>query len=187
MSNYWVIVPYDKKDGRGKSFDEIWRYDLKHGTVALGASSLSESSRKDIPQMSPEELEREIMSINPGWTEKKCSGKALTIWRFHHEILDGDCIIAKQGLKTILAIGNVVKRNGKISFYDVDKGFERAGNPNNPYPNFLNVSWKEKKIEYPEQVFRQMRFGLLEEVVVKEKQAIFVESIIENVKDCLNF
>jgi len=163
MSSSWLITPYMKDDRSGKTFDEVWAYDLESGVIALGASALSQIPLTNIPELSKEELALEILRADPDLGSRKAKLKAGTIWQFHHETAEGDFIIAKDGMRQILAIGIAVKRSGKLSFYDKKRGFERTGNPNNAYPNFINVRWFRNSSEsFPEEVFRQGRFNELE-------------------------
>lgn len=182
MANYWVIAAYDQEDTRGKSFDEIWDYDLKHGVLGLGASSLQRSSLDHIPSLSKEELETEIKRLNPGWTSQKVKSKARAIWQFHNEIKEGDHLIVKDGKKVILAIGRVVSRNGKVTFYDRIRGFERTGNPENPYPNFVNVDWKRiDPIHYDQEVFLMGRFKILGKILTAIGKTKYLPMIMEEI------
>jgi hypothetical protein len=182
MANYWVIAAYEQKDDRGKTFDEIWDYDLKHGVVGLGASSLQKANIDNIPMLSKEELEEEIRRLNPDWTSQKVKSKARAIWQFHNEIKEGDYLIVKDGKKIVLAIGRVVSRDGRVTFYDRLRGFERAGNPGNPYPNFVNVDWKKTEpIHFEEDVFLIGRFKLLQKILTTVGKTKYLPQII---KEC---
>lgn len=182
MTNYWVVAAYDQKDSRGKSFDEIWDYDLKHGVVGLGASSLQRSNLDHIPLLSKEELEEEIKRLNPEWTSQKIKSKARAIWQFHNEIKEGDYLIVKDGKKVISAIGRVVARDGKVTFYDRIRGFERTGNPENPYPNFVNVEWKKTEpIIFEEDVFLMGRFKLLQKILTAAGKTKYLSQLL---KEC---
>lgn len=57
MKTCWVMVPYEEKDTRGKSFKEIFEYDIKNGTIALGASSLV-NTMKNVKELTEDELMR---------------------------------------------------------------------------------------------------------------------------------
>jgi len=98
-------------------------------------------------------------------------------------IEEGDVIIVKKGLRQILAIGKAIVRSGKLTSFDKKKGFERAGNRFNLYPNFLNVAWQRiLNLKFDEDVFRQGRFGALEEIVIKRKQHRIIPLIEEEVR-----
>lgn len=170
MKSCWIIVPYEEKDKRGKSFKEIFDYDIKNDTIALGASSLV-NTKKNVPKLTEEELKQEMRALNPDFSEKQINNKAKAIWQFYHLIKEGDTIIVKKGLREILAIGKAVIKNGELAYFDKKKGLERTGNGFNPYPNFLNVSWKRVfTFKFKEYVFRQSRFGAAEDMVIRSKQ-----------------
>ncbi len=182
MKTCWVMVPYEEKDTRGKSFKEIFEYDIKNGTIALGASSLV-NTMKNVKELTEDELRQEMENLNPDYSEKQINNKAKVIWQFYHLIEEGDVIIVKKGLRQILAIGKAIVRNGKLTSFDKKKGFERVGNTFNPYPNFLNVAWQRIfNLKFDEDVFRQSRFGVLEEIVIKRKQSRIIPLIEEEVR-----
>lgn len=187
MTACWLITPYMKDDRSGKIFEEVWAYDLENGVIALGASALSQIPLTNIPELSQEELAREILRADPDLGSRKAKLKAGTIWQFHHETAEGDFIIAKDGMRQILAVGIAVKRSGKLCSYDKKRGFERTGNPNNAYPNFINVRWFRNSSEsFPDEVFRRARFCELEKGfrsgTAKEK---YLPAIRRKLKDLL--
>lgn len=160
MVNYWLISPYDAKDTTGKSFEEIWNYDLINGTIAIGASSLQNSDIQDYSLLSQKQLEEEISKLSPDWKSGKVKRKARAIWELYHLVEEGDFILAKRGKKVILAVGKAINKKGRVSFCDKKLGLERAGNNYNSYPNFINVKWfKNSLIDYGEDIFLVGRFG----------------------------
>ena len=132
VRRFWVISPYLTKselyghgtyssDRRDKEFDAVWKYDLTNGTIALGGSFIGNPSKE-----SEEEIKQEILKLR-----KLSYGSAVRyakdLWRFYNQVKKGDIVIAKRGLKAILGYGEVIERDGKVSFYSVEKGLERPG------------------------------------------------------------
>jgi restriction system protein len=95
--------------------------------------------------MTKQQLSEAVASTFP---EKTPSAKGLItnmIWSFYHEIVLGDFIIARRGLKVLVGVGNVTQS----AIYAPGK------NPFLEYPNFLGVSWQDKPRDkfFPSVVF----------------------------------
>jgi restriction system protein len=58
--------------------------------------------------------------------------------KFYHEVKPGDVVIARRGLKKLVAVGTV-KRG---AYYDLDK-HSIPGESEYGYPNHLDIEWKE--------------------------------------------
>jgi len=72
------------------------------------------------------------------------------LWRFCHEVLPGDIIIARRGTKKIIGIGTVTGD----PFYNREKGRERVASlTDDVYANFIPVGWNEKEITFDRIVF----------------------------------
>ena len=142
MSRYWVNGIYDST--KTKIFDKAWQYDLKNGTIAVGWKELG-----DISQIkSKDELHRKFKEVygNIKNFTKDCN----CIWNFYNEISLGDVIIARRGTKKIVGIGTVTG----TAFYDGEKGKERVAYlTDDIYPNFINVKWEEKEIQFDKIIF----------------------------------
>lgn len=188
MRRYWVISPYLTKselyghgtyssDRRDKGFDAVWKYDLANSTIALGNSFIGDPSRK-----SEEEIRQEISNLR-----KLSYGSAVRyakdLWRFYNEVKKGDIVIAKRGLKAILGYGEVVERDGKVSFYSAEKGLERTGNEYNPHPDFLNVEWVEERTDFDIPIFIIGRFKELHEMLIKKQYSCYAPIIMKRIKE----
>jgi hypothetical protein len=139
MPRYWVIAPYDSR--RAETFDKAWQYDLKNGTIAVGWQELG-----DISLLDNEQLRQKYIDVYGEYSPIDCN----TLWKFYHEISDGDIVIARRGRKIMLGVGKVIQ----TAFYDPDRGKERIGHvEDRAYPNFLKVEWEDKVIDYGKQVF----------------------------------
>jgi predicted Mrr-cat superfamily restriction endonuclease len=152
MKNYWVIAPYfaDPMDPNSVIFDQVWSYDLKHNTIAIGWNQLG-----DISGISKHEL---ILAFQtppsdglPPTSPGSKTHKVNMIWVFYHEIKLGDIIIARKGRKKIVRIGTVIG----MPSYDQEKGIERVGKSDiyYYYPNFLPVKWENKTKHFTDIVF----------------------------------
>jgi restriction system protein len=67
------------------------------------------------------------------------------IWAFYHEIKPGDLVIARRGLKTLEAVGEVTG----AAFYAPGKS------PVHRHPNFIEIAWRDqpRNITYPTLAF----------------------------------
>ncbi len=139
MVQYWVITPYDSY--YWSVFNHAWEYDLKHGTIAIGWTSIG-----DISEMNWDELIEAVTEWRPENTsERSIAIDAGILWRFQHDIQIGDRIIARCGRMQMLAIGTVTR----TAYFDEKKGKERVGTDDaSPYPRFLDVDWDEKFIDF---------------------------------------
>ena len=127
MTRYWVIAPVEAKDP--EQFDKVWQFDLANNLISIGWTALG-----DVSKMTREELNAAFASTypdKPPGTRGLCTRM---IWDFYHEISSGDIVIARRGLKTLVAVGKV----SQSAFYAPGK------NPARPHPNFLGVSWQEQ-------------------------------------------
>jgi len=138
MVRYWVIAPYDSR--QGEIFDKAWEYDLREGTIAVGWSKL-----KNISDMTKPELKSKFEEIY----SKEITRDINTLWRFFHEISPNDIIIARRGTKRIIGIGRVIA----AAFYNVDDGKERVAHSTEKYySNFIKVQWDKTEEIYFEQI-----------------------------------
>jgi hypothetical protein len=136
MTKYWVIAPYDST--KAEVFDEAWHYDLRNGTIAVGWRQLGDVSKLDQSQLRARY--KEVFG-DTRMLAKDCN----TIWRFHHEISPGDVVVARRGTKKVVAIGTVKG----AAFYDEKRGKERVAELSDDfYPNFIQVDWEAKEIEF---------------------------------------
>ena len=155
MKRYWVVAPYRSdrssypdwskgmhtfSDKQENIFEEVWRYDLKNETIALGWSELGDTSR-----LSKDEFRQRFKNTFPDSKQVQYA-----VWKLYNEISPGDVIIARRGRKKMIGIGTVT---GK-AFYAEEKGRARVPRTDDLYPNFINVEWENKEeIEFDNQVF----------------------------------
>jgi restriction system protein len=105
--------------------------------------------------MSREELSAAIASTYKDTPPATQSLFGNMLWAFYHEIVPGDFIIARRGRKVLAGVGKVTKS----AFYAPGK------NPNQDYPNFLEVEWQEQPRgkEFPSVVFPMHTLAKLSE------------------------
>ena len=139
MSRYWIIAPYNSTVPQ--VFDKAWEYDLRNGTIAVGWTELG-----DISKLSKTELRSKYAEVyGDNIAKSSVTRDVNALWRFHHELLPGDIIIARRGTKKIIGIGTVTGD----SFYNWEKGRERVADlTEGVYANFLPVRWNEKEITF---------------------------------------
>ena len=130
MSRYWVIAPAEAQPSA--LFDKVWQFDLANKLISIGWREAG-----DLSQMSREELSDALVSAFP---EKPRGTRSLVgnmLWAFYHEVLPGDFVIARRGLKAIAAVGKVIQS----AVYAPGK------DPAIGHPNFLGVEWLEQPRE----------------------------------------
>ncbi len=137
MTRYWVIAPYDSQ--RPEIFDAAWKFDVTNGTIAVGWKQLGDPSQLDRHEL--DDLYRRVYPGKPASVHTKdCN----VVWRFHHEMLPGDVVIARRGTRRIVGIGTV---RGP-AFYDERMGFERVAKLTDDfYSNLIPVTWEPKNID----------------------------------------
>lgn len=198
MSQIWAIAPYGKKAVgityimEGKKFNDVFQYDLKNNVIAIGAGSMRkpEGTFADPSGLTIKEIVSIIKKNHPEYSSNKSNGMAYVLWQIYNEVKEGDFIVAKSGLREIMAIGKVFAKNGKVSFFSVKTGLERTGNKYNPHPNFINVEWKEDHMKFGVDVFLRDRFGELRKMVASKyyaKYGCVIEQRIKELwgKDCI--
>ena len=153
---YWVIAPCDSKRA---DFDKAWNYDLQNHTIAIGWSAIGDPSvmTKDI-------LKKRVDEFYP---EKQKNYVVGVIWQLYHDISEGDVVIARKGLKTVLSIGKV----NKTAYYDEKEGKKRVV-LDHYYPNFIGVEWDGRSFSLKQHRFSQ---HTLQEIS-KEKYLAIVEN-----------
>ncbi|MCX6821929.1 MAG: PDDEXK nuclease domain-containing protein [Candidatus Aenigmarchaeota archaeon] len=142
MVRYWIIAPYDSTER--KYFDKAWNYDLNNNTIAVGWRKLGDISQ----YKSKEEIRKKFEQIYPNDNPSSITRDVNTIWSFYHDISIGDIIIARQGRKKIINIGQVTR----TAYHNESKGKERTP-IGNCYPNFIGVGWEGKNIEFDRMAF----------------------------------
>lgn len=157
MRRYWIVAPVESENP--DLFDKVWQFDLANNLISIGWTALG-----DVSNMSRQDLAKAVASAYP---EKPAPARGLItnmMWNFYHEIVPGDLIIARRGLKILAGIGRAVRP----AFYAPGK------NPLIPYANCLEVSWQEEPrnkvfkkvvfpmptvIEWPEEQFQNLLGG----------------------------
>ena len=159
-TNYWVIAPYNPREDI-EVFNRSWTFDYQRGLIAIGWPELG-----DVSHLSREELVERRNRVYGA----KYPLALVPIWKFWHEIKVGDKMIAKTGIRKMLAIGTVTR----TAFYDKNLGKKRAAGLTNDYfPNFIGVEWERREFEFPERTFR---IGTLHRITVGEYQQIIASS-----------
>lgn len=162
----WVISPYGSKAAKnksyqykGKSFEDVWRYDLENNCIALGSAITADIRGFNPVAQTLESIKAEFISnCKNRYSHRQCVQRAKVSWIFYNEIKNRDFVVARQGAKIILGFGRVFSDDrGRLSFYDSKKGLERTGNNYNPHSNFLNIKWKENKIDFGICIFNRNR------------------------------
>lgn len=143
MTRYWVIAPYSSASL--DIFDKVWEYDRNNGTIAVGWKELG-----DVSKLSRPELEKLYKNTYPNRPQSVVTREVRALWEFHKEISIGDRIIARQGRKKIIGIGEVVGE----SYYSEEQGRKRVANlTDDYYPNFIRVDWEQKGIKFKKSEF----------------------------------
>lgn len=138
-TNHWVIAPVNPANV--KLFERSWGFDYQNGLIAIGWPDLG-----DVSRLSRQDLVERIRQVYGN----KMKRAHITIWRFWHEIKTGDKVIAKRGIRKMLAVGTVTRE----AFYDEILGKERvAGLTDDFFPNFIGVEWERREFEFPERTF----------------------------------
>jgi len=136
MAGHWIIAPYET----GSNFENVWQFDLAEGLISIGFSELGDASG-----MTKEQLLAKVAATYP---EKPAQTKSLytnMVWKFFHEIVPGDVVIARKGRMNLAGVGEV---NGR-PFFSPNR------NPHTGHSNFLPISWRERprNLDFPAVVF----------------------------------
>lgn len=129
MKNNWVIAPIEAKS---PNFEKVWKYDLQNGTIAIGWYEIGNPS-----SLSESQLRERVRKTFPKHSERTISAESKMIWKFYHEIHEGDTVIARKGTKIVIGLGTVTKE----AYYDEPKGKMRLGKEDSYHPNFIDVNW----------------------------------------------
>ena len=153
MVRYWVIAPYYY--GNREAFEKAWDYCRRNGVKGIGwdlLGDLSLASKEEIKLLYQEQPE---YRRNPK-TGKKSIGY-LFLQRFWHDIELGDIIVARAGLKKIVATGVVFDK----PYFDPEKG--RRLLYDDPHPNLLPVRWANLCMDFNDPLFSGHR-GTVDEL-----------------------
>jgi hypothetical protein len=191
MNQVWVVSPYGKRTQnrtykiKAKKHSQIWQYDLENNVIALGSSSMrAPNGTFSNPEgKSSEELEKIMKNNHADYTQAMITGRAKVLWEIYNNVKEGDFIVAKEGQQTMLAIGKVFKKSGKAVYFSIEQGIERTANKYNPHPNFINVDWKEDRIDFGTNVFLRDRFGPLRKIVVSRNYSKYGKMIQDRIYD----
>jgi predicted Mrr-cat superfamily restriction endonuclease len=125
MIRRWSIWPYHPDDP--ETLDRAWKYDLENGVIAIGWNLGS-----DVVQLTYEALSERLLQLWPD--ELTAPGM---VWRFYHEVVPGDTIVAVRRRREFVGVGTVVGP----AFYDDQRGKQRVGSMRDYKANFLPVRW----------------------------------------------
>lgn len=136
MAGYWIIAPYET----GADFEGVWQFDLAEGLISIGWAEIG-----DVSSMTKEQLSAAVATTYP---EKPPQTKALytnMLWRFFHEIVPGDIVVARRGRMNLAGVGDVTGR----PYYSPGR------NSQIHHPNFLPIAWREqpRNLDFPAVVF----------------------------------
>jgi restriction system protein len=123
MPRYWVIAPYESTD---ELFARVWDFDVANNTISIGWSELGDVSMMDSAAISA--------TVEEHHAQRTPQTKSLftnMLWRFYHQIAPGDFVVARKGLKILLAVGRVKT----VAQYTPNR------NPLISHPNFIDVEW----------------------------------------------
>jgi len=168
MRRYWLISPYGSE--MRKIFEKCWEYDLKNGTIAIGWNELGDTNG-----ISESELKSKYKEVYG-----KITSGVKMVWKFWNEISQGDVLIARRGRKKIVGIGTVESK----AYYNEEKGRERVFYEDAYFlPNFINVKWKEKKIDFAKLVFSRLTVYEIQEEKYNSLIKGEIEPILEISKE----
>jgi restriction system protein len=147
MPRYWVIAPYENQE----LFDKVWQFDLDNNTISIGTWG----APGDVSRMDRDGIEKAIAGANPNRPPSTKALIANMIHKFYREILPGDFIIARKGLKILAGVGRVTARAEYIP----------GKNPTIEHPNFLGVEWlaEPRGKVFPVTVFRMFTLAEIPE------------------------
>ena len=136
MAGYWTIAPYET----GADFENVWQFDLAEGLVSIGWAELG-----DVSAMTKEQLSAAVEAAYPDKPPQTKSLYTNMLWRFFHEIVPGDVVIARRGRKSLAGVGDVTGR----------PSYSPGRNPQIHHRNFLPISWRElpRDLNFPAVVF----------------------------------
>jgi restriction system protein len=140
MPRYWVIAPFENKK---EVFDQVWQFDLANNMISIGWSELG-----DISKMNREDISRAVTGAYPASPPATKSLIANMLWKFFHEVMPGDFIIARRGLKVLAAVGRVI----------VPAQYIPSINPAITHGNVLSVEWLTEPRDriFPVNVFQMI-------------------------------
>lgn len=139
-NRYWLIAPYDVF--QPELFDKAWNYDIRSNTIAIGWDDLGE-----VKDISDTELKDRIEKLpyevrDPQYVYN-------TFDKFYKQISLGDIVIARKGVKQLIAYGKVIK----TAYHDREEGEKRVPKQGKDWwcsSHFIGVKWKEKVAELKE-------------------------------------
>lgn len=144
MKRYWIIAPYNSEFKEG--FEHSWKFDVEMGVVAIGWPKLG-----NVAGFSDDKLIEMIKQEYPKDKARSEDYIFRTFKAFYRDIKQGDSIIARKGRKSIVGVGEVVRE----AFNNTEMGRERYSGRGEEhiYPNFIEVDWTNKQIEFNRMVF----------------------------------
>ena len=140
MRQYWVIAPYDHKQ---PEWEKVWRYNLENGFISMGWNKLG-----DVSSLGEKALRGLVVRTYPDASAGSNQYSFRSMKYFYHSVKKGDVIIARRGVKKIVAVGTVTH----------EAYFERNKNPHTighegPYHNHLDVRWRTLQRAFNKVVF----------------------------------
>lgn len=131
MPRYWAIAPFQSSNP--EMFNKVWQFDLSSNLISIGWARVG-----NVSNMGRDELANAVATACPDSPPQTLGLIANMLWAFYHEILPGDCVIARRGQKTLAAVGRVTA----CATYNLGRNPLLAA-PEHAHPSFLEVDWQE--------------------------------------------
>lgn len=143
MPRYWVIAPYSSANAA--RFNQVWAFDLEQNTISIGWHECG-----DVSNMTREQLANAVAQNYPDRPPHTQSLITNMLWNFYHEISPGDVVIARRGLRQLVAIGTVSAGDRFVPGHNPDLAMA-------PYihSGFLSVQWhpQQREVTFDHNVF----------------------------------
>jgi hypothetical protein len=129
--DYWAIAPWENADTQ--IFDQVWRYDRDHGTIAIRWAEVG-----DVSKLSRSEIGKRVQEVYG-----PVSGAAeQMLFDFYNKIKVGDVVVARRGLKHWVGIGKVIR----AAYHDLPQGQVRMNGLGSQYMgvHFIDIHWERR-------------------------------------------
>ena len=116
-------------------FDQVWRYDREHGTIAIRWHDMGDMAGLSRSQVG--QRHREVYGFDAQQAEQM-------IWDFYNRVQVEDVVVARRGRSFCIGIGRVVRP----ACFDLRRGLDRLGGLSSPYvgASFINVEWQRLSV-----------------------------------------
>jgi hypothetical protein len=140
VTNYWAIAPWPNDNAQ--MFDQVWRYDREHGTIAIRWHDMGDVAGLSHTQIG--QRHRDVYGFDSQQAEQM-------IWDFYNTIQIEDFVVARRGRGFCIGIGRVVH----AAYFDLRRGLDRLGGLSSPYvgASFIDVEWQRLGISPVSELF----------------------------------